>query len=137
MNTLNQKQFSRLWMDAPVVKKVGIIAHDPKEDDTEEGMSREHSMYATQEHQHPENMWDMPATEKLHTTQGSLEKSGIRHYIDHPNNPENWKEGEGYDAPEVYSHKGKTWIHEGHHRIIASRLRGEHSIKVHHWDTGE
>lgn len=134
---LNQKQFSRLGMDASIVKKVGIIAHDPKEDRTDEGMDREHASTSTKEHQNPEDMWSMPASEELHTTQGSLDKSGIRHFIDHPNNPEHWKEGEGYDAPQVYSHQGKTWIYEGHHRIMASRLRGEHSIKVHHWDTRE
>ena len=136
-DNLSPKQFDRLSMGAPIVKNLGIVAHDPKEDDTEEGFNRTEAMYANKEHHHPGDMWDMPASEELHTTQSVLNKSTIRHFVDNPNNPEEWKDGEGYNAPEVYTHQGKLWVHEGHHRLIASRLRGDSSTKVHHWDTGE
>lgn len=74
------------------------------------------------------NEYRLYRDEPLFTQQSAFRTSGIRHYIDNPNvttaNANN-------DKPEVYPDRnGKIWIKEGHHRIIASRLRGEPYIDV-------
>ena len=65
----------------------------------------------------------------LFSKQSHFGTQGIRHYIDNPDvlaDPYT-----DYPTPVVYTGKdGKMWIHNGHHRIISSRLRGEQSIKV-------
>ena len=65
----------------------------------------------------------------LFSKQSHFGTQGIRHYID---NPDVLVDHEtDYPTPVVYTGKdGKMWIHNGHHRIISSRLRGEQSIKV-------
>ena len=64
----------------------------------------------------------------LYTFQDSFGTRGMRHYVDTPN--ENTP-GARSEKPEVYNTEdGKLWIREGHHRIIASRLRGEPYIDV-------
>ena len=118
-----------------VFKRVNVVSH-PEQFGEDEELDRQLAADDTRTHQHPHEMHDLPAHQAVHTTQDTVDRAGIRSYIDKPNNPEHWTE-EGYDAPEVYHHQGKMWIYEGHHRIIASRLRGEPSIKVHFWDTGE
>lgn len=88
---------------------------------------------------HPDH-WDLPSNVVLHTSQSHFGSGGIRRYMSNPEAPSQGSEGRheyGEDLPEVYSHGGKYWIYEGHHRIIASRLRGEGSIPVHVWNTGE
>ena len=66
----------------------------------------------------------------LFSKQSHFGTQGIRHYIDTPDVLAN--EGDtDYPTPVVYTAKdGKMWIHNGHHRIISSRLRGEQSLKV-------
>lgn len=34
--------------------------------------------------------------------------------------------------PIVVTHRGKMWIHDGHHRIVSSRARGDKSLTVDH-----
>jgi hypothetical protein len=65
----------------------------------------------------------------LFTKQAHFSAEGIRHYVDTPD--ELFVKDTDYPTPVVYTAKdGRTWIHDGHHRIITSRLRGEQSIKV-------
>lgn len=66
----------------------------------------------------------------LFSKQSHFGTQGIRHYIDNPDVLANRGDTD-YPTPVVYTGKdGKMWIHNGHHRIISSRLRGEQSIKV-------
>ena len=67
----------------------------------------------------------------LHTGQDTLSSSTVQKY---QNNP-----GAENDTPypTVFTYGNKLWVHDGHHRIVASRLRGEPSIAVQHWDSGE
>ena len=72
----------------------------------------------------------------LRTFQDTFGTRGIRHYVDNPGQltGDAWSE-----KPQIYNGPdGKLWIREGHHRIIASRLRGEPSIEVQlhntYWD---
>jgi len=80
--------------------------------------------------QHPDEMWDMPSDVQLHTSQESVDTGTLKHFREQPNDPNNYVEAEGYDAPQVYHHDGKYWISEGHHRVLASRMRGDSSTKV-------
>lgn len=65
----------------------------------------------------------------LFSKQSHFGTQGIRHYVDNPDVPAE-KDSE-YPTPVVYTGRdGRIWIHNGHHRIISSRLRGESSIKV-------
>jgi hypothetical protein len=66
----------------------------------------------------------------LFSKQSHFTTRGIRHYVDNPDVLA--EEGNtDYPTPVVYTGRdGKMWIHNGHHRIISSRLRGEQSIKV-------
>jgi hypothetical protein len=69
----------------------------------------------------------------LFTFQDSFGTRGIRHYVDNPNQPTSEAFAE---TPQVYNTEdGRLWISEGHHRIIASRLRGEPYIDVHKMST--
>jgi len=66
----------------------------------------------------------------LFSKQSHFGTQGIRHYIDNPDVLANGGDTD-YPTPVVYTGKdGRMWIHNGHHRIISSRLRGEQSIKV-------
>jgi hypothetical protein len=124
------------WMptNKTAIRGVNIVSH-PEQHGSGEEMDRQIDADETMNHSRPEDMWDMPASQELHTSQTHVDRAGVRSYIDRPNDPEHWDENNGYDAPSVYEHQGKLWIHEGHHRIIASRLRGDSSIKVHYWNT--
>lgn len=65
----------------------------------------------------------------LYTWQSHFGTSGIRHYTDNPDKL--FDPNTDYPTPVVFTGKdGRTWIKDGHHRIITSRLRGEQSIKV-------
>jgi hypothetical protein len=64
----------------------------------------------------------------LYTSQEHLGTQGIRFYMKHPDQVTRYA---GNDKPEIYPDEdGALWIKEGHHRIIASRLRGEPYIDV-------
>jgi hypothetical protein len=74
------------------------------------------------------NEYRLYRDEPLFTEQEHFGTQGIRHYID---NPTVRTPSAGNDKPEVYPDRdGDLWINEGHHRIIASRLRGEPYINV-------
>jgi hypothetical protein len=65
----------------------------------------------------------------LFSKQSHFGTMGIRHYIDTPDVLA--EKDTDYPTPVVYTGKdGRMWIHNGHHRIISSRLRGEQSLKV-------
>lgn len=65
----------------------------------------------------------------------------------HPTQPfvrtddmETWKSKIGEKTPEhirVVTHKGKHYVVDGHHSVIAARLRGEKTIDVQHLDMDE
>ena len=74
------------------------------------------------------NEYRLHRDEPLFTNQNGFRVSGIKHYLANPNTP---TANASNDKPEVYpDREGKIWIKEGHHRIIASRLRGEPYIDV-------
>ena len=69
--------------------------------------------------------------ETLHTAQSHLHGPTVREYMkdggpeEDPDYP-----GRKY-LPEVYeTPRGSKWIDEGHHRIVASRLRGDYGTEV-------
>lgn len=130
------RQFGpKSWMptDKSVFKNINVIAH-PEQKDTDEDWSRHDAALNTRFHVEPHEMKDLASDVPVHTTQTSVDRAGIRSYVDQPNDHTRWDDDNGYDAPEVYHHEGKLWVYEGHHRIIASRLRGEPSIKAQIWD---
>lgn len=130
------RQFGpRNWIstEKPVFKDINVISH-PEQVGTDEDWDRLEDAQESQQLFHPHEMTDLPAHVEVHTTQGLVDRAGIRSYIDQPNDHTRWDDEIGYDAPQVYHHKGKLWVYEGHHRIIASRLRGESSLKVQMWD---
>jgi hypothetical protein len=65
--------------------------------------------------------------EVLHTSQGHLHGPTIRKYMQDGGVPEEDPHNEGRKyLPEVLtSARGHKWIDEGHHRLVASRLRGD------------
>jgi hypothetical protein len=66
--------------------------------------------------------------EPLYTTQEHFGTRGVRHYVDNPGTPTTSGSNE---KPVIFpDDEGDLWIHDGHHRIIASRLRGEPYIDV-------
>jgi hypothetical protein len=48
-----------------------------------------------------------------------------------------YRKSSSKEPPTVFTHQGQLWVHDGHHRIAASRLNGEDYILVKHWSTGE
>lgn len=75
----------------------------------------------------PHDMVELPHSVPLHTTQRSVEKPGVRHYVDKGYDHTEWREDNGYHAPQVYKHDNKVWVAEGHHRLMADRLTGRTS----------
>lgn len=70
----------------------------------------------------------LPKDVPLYTAQGRFDTAGVRHYYD---NPSQKLPDPGHVRPIVWrDSQGKHWIKEGHHRIIASRLRGDEAIPV-------
>jgi len=66
--------------------------------------------------------------EPLFSQQTHFQTQGVRHFMDTPYDLKNFKEG---DTPVVYpDNDGALWINDGHHRIIASRLKGDPYIDV-------
>jgi hypothetical protein len=89
---------------------------------------------------HPE-IKTLLASHPLHTTQSHYGTKGIRRYVNNPNASHLGGMGhvqttdpEDEELPQIYRHGGLDWINEGHHRILASRLRGESSIQVYYWN---
>ena len=80
-------------------------------------------------HEYPEfraHPYRLYHDEPLYTTQKHFVARGIRKYIDRPQD-----DPHDDDKPHLFSDdSGDLWIHDGHHRIIASRLRGEPYIDV-------
>ena len=68
--------------------------------------------------------------EPLNTMQNYLHGPTVRKYMNNPPGENPHFPGEPY-LPEVYkTTRGSRWIEEGHHRIVASRLRGDDSTDV-------
>ena len=71
---------------------------------------------------------NLPADVPLKSTQTTFDTAGVRHYYDSPN--ERLPETKN-STPMIWRDTaGNHWVHDGHHRIIASRLRGDASIHV-------
>ena len=72
---------------------------------------------------HPYRLY---SDEPLNTTQNHFSAKGVRYYFDKNTNID--RNGE---KPRIFADDdGELWIHDGHHRIIASRLKGEPYIDV-------
>jgi hypothetical protein len=68
--------------------------------------------------------------ETLNTAQSHLHGPTVREYMKNPPEENPHAPGEPY-LPEVYqTTRGSKWIDEGHHRIVASRLRGDYGTEV-------
>lgn len=68
--------------------------------------------------------------EPLNTMQTYLHGPTVRKYMKNPPSKDPHFPGEPY-LPEVYTApRGSKWIEEGHHRIVASRLRGDADTDV-------
>jgi GNAT superfamily N-acetyltransferase len=65
----------------------------------------------------------------LHTSQDTLYRSGLEHYIRHP-----YTGGGGIGPqpgePHTWEHNGEHWIGGGHHRILADRMTYQNGTKV-------
>lgn len=73
-------------------------------------------------------------SEPLRTSQGALRRDGFLQYLEHgapEHDPSVTSEGVPY-LPYVfrYGPRGNKWVDDGHHRIVTSRLNGEHSLPV-------
>jgi hypothetical protein len=119
-DNLNQQQF--MSMKAPVVKTHGIHHRRNSPEILFDGDVGADTS--------PSNWEQLSSHEPLYTKQTQLYKPAIRQYVDRPNNPEEFKDDYGYDVPQLYRFKDRLWVDEGHHRILASRLRGEASTTV-------
>lgn len=71
---------------------------------------------------------------RLKSTQPSLDRAGVRHYMENPHGPL-YNEGTdpGNKTPIVYHRNGNPILLSGHHRATAALLQGEqfHAIQVH------
>lgn len=116
----------RLDMGHPLIRNLGIhVLPESQAPEWDPSFNTSHI------HQlNPNEMSRLSSYQRLFTTQSSLHIPTLEHFLQNPNDPTRWIEAEGYDAPHIYTFKGDTWIHEGHHRIAASRLRGESSTQV-------
>jgi hypothetical protein len=93
---------------------------------SENEMSAEGHYEYTEEY--PSHPYRLYRTEPLSTTQEHFGTRGIRHYVDNPEEP---TPSASAEKPILFADDyNDLWIHEGHHRIIASRLRGEPYIDV-------
>jgi hypothetical protein len=79
-----------------------------------------------------ENTGSVSSRETLHTAQDYLHGPTVREYLKPGGAPEmdpHYPDREY--LPEVYeTPRGSKWIDEGHHRIVASRLRGDSHTDV-------
>lgn len=78
--------------------------------------------------------------ETLRTSQDYLHRPTLARYIVEgaPEMDPDYEHEDVPYRPEVFTFgkRGHQWIDEGHHRIVASRLRGDSSIKVTQGDAG-
>jgi len=86
------------------------------------------------QHGYDDTPRELSSSEPLRTSQTHLVRAGFLDYLEHgpPSvNPHDSEDDRPY-LPQVYGYgpRGNTWIGEGHHRIITSRLRDEPSITV-------
>ncbi len=68
----------------------------------------------------------------LRAIQHSVRPERVRQYIDNPNLSagEKSEAGTPADVPVVVQYQGNRYIHDGHHRIVAAKLLGDHAIKA-------
>lgn len=107
------KQFTK---DLP--SKVGVT-FDPNYEAWEEAVDKTESALVMG--YKPSEM-ELPSTQRLHTGQDTVDTDTVSKYSSDSSDKK----------PVVVSRRGKMWIHDGHHRIIASRARGDKSITVDH-----
>jgi hypothetical protein len=89
------------------------------------------------------SLTDHPPHEELHTSQTHLWKPALEKYIkeghEHLMDPDHANEDRESDMPyhpQTYDHNGRTWIDEGHHRILARRMVGEDVTAFHGFTAG-
>jgi hypothetical protein len=108
---------------AHLMREHGIHHHD--EDPWEAGDVDDDHMV------HPSEAGSVhhPANVPLHTSQDTLYKSGLEHYIRHP-----YTGGGGIGPrpgePSTWEHNGEHWIGGGHHRILADRMTYRNGTSV-------
>lgn len=75
--------------------------------------------------------------DELHTGQAHLYRPALEHYIKHPYEHSDdlldTENGEDKRA-QTYTHQDKTWIAEGHHRILADRMTHGNGVDAAHDD---
>jgi hypothetical protein len=133
MNNLSEPQFGPknfMSLEKPVFSRIGMhVNMDPETEDEHE--------WELEQNTRPGKLVDLPSHVTLHTFQRHIDRAGIRGYINNPYKPDE-SDTSGSRTfihdPIVYKLDGAHWIYEGHHRIAASRLKGEPSLKVHMFD---
>lgn len=119
MQIINNSPGLIVGNDARTVMKAAGIRSWPVKDHPE--------AYSGGSGEDPGSVSDM---ETLHTRQAHLHGPTMRRFMagDVPEfDPEHAPHDVEY-RPEITTHKDRSWIQEGHHRIAASRLRGDGSI---------
>lgn len=64
---------------------------------------------------------------ELHTGQRSIWPSRVQEYVTHPGKASDTGR---YSPIEIYHHNGQVWAGEGHHRLVAAKIRGNKTIRV-------
>ena len=122
MNNVSRQLLPHLPLSSRAAKGAGFVFHE--DEYAAPHIAGEVEGYHYVE---PHDMVSLPHDVPLHTTQKSVDKAGVRHYIDSGYDPEEYREAEGYNAPQVYKHENRVWVAEGHHRLMADRLTGRES----------
>jgi hypothetical protein len=100
------------------VARMHNITYVPMTEDEKE--QEGHYQIPEENDSHPYRLYHY---EPLYSTQEHFGTRGIRNYVDTPPGSN--------EKPVIFpDDEGDLWIHDGHHRIIASRLRGEPYIDV-------
>lgn len=122
MNDVSRQLIPHLPLNSRAAKKAGFVFH-------EDEFAAPHIIGEVEGYHYvePHEMVPLPHDVPLHTTQKSVEKPGVRRYVDEGYDPTEYHEDEGYNAPQVYKHENKVWVAEGHHRLMADRLTGRPS----------
>ena len=75
----------------------------------------------------------------LRASQPSMDPAAVEFYKNNPRkvypNPSNrdpWDE-----PPTIVRHRGENLVWTGHHRIAAARQRGQKTMRVNYWETGQ
>lgn len=98
-------------------------------------------------HEHAE-IKDVPLHEPIYSTQPRVVDEHVQRYMDNPSDEtahtKLWK-AHGADEPEYpgthmpmfIRHEGRTYVHDGHHRVAAALMRKDPSIKGYMYDADQ